>query len=263
MVVVPHRLAALALDRSRPGFYDEPAFIAAEQRDPRLLEAYAGHVDGLQFDDGYLRYARARVRETTTFLIERLWGDPRRGACVDVSLVLGRFLERQGVWNYGVRGAVAISFSPKSQLRPYHMRRHGDVPGHVWLRVPPFRIVDLTIALQDYANDEARHLQKFIIEENARAGAPTVADLLEDGDRFALRASLGRDPRIADVSSFAKEAWTVRRAEVEIRYTPTGVTALDGTLEVARNLQLLGKHPGELWTEFQREKAPPTDYISS
>jgi hypothetical protein len=262
LVVVPHRLAALALDRSRPGFYDEPAFIAAERRDPRLLEVYAGHVDGLQFDDGYLRYARARVRATTAFLFERLWEDPRRGACVDVWLVLGRFLERQGVWNYGVRGAVAISFPPKSRLRPYHMRRHGDVPGHVWLCAPPLRIVDLTIALQEYSNDEARHLQKFIIEENARARAPVVADLLDDGDRLALRASLGREPRVADVSTFVAEAWTVRRAEVELRYTPTGVTALDGTLEAARNLQLSGKYPGELWLEFQQEKAPPTCYMA-
>lgn len=257
---MPNRLAALALDTSRPGFYDEPAFIAAEERDPRLLEAYAAHVDQLQFDDGYLRYARARVRETTAFIVDRLWKDPRRGACVDVSLVLGRFLERQGVWNYGVRGAVAVSFPPKSRLRPYQMRRQGDVPGHVWLRAPPFRIVDLTIALQDYSNGEERHLQKYIIEENARAEAPRVADLLDDSDRLALRASLGREPRVADVNTFVTTAWTVRRAETEIRYTPGGVTALDGTLEAAKNLRLSGKYPGELWLEYQQEKAPPTEY---
>lgn len=263
IVVLSNRLAALNLDTSRPGFYDDPSFIAAEARDPRLLEAYAAHVDGLQHDEGYVRYARARVRETTAFLVDRLWADPRRGACVDVSLVLGRFLERQGVWNYGVRGAVAISFPPKSRLAPYHMRRYGDVPGHVWLRAPPFRIVDLTIALQDYSNGEERHLQKYIIEENVRAEAPRVSDLLDDADRLALRSSLGREPRVTDVSTFATKAWTVRRAEVEIRYTPNGVTALDGTLEAARNLQFSGKYPGELWSDFHREKSPPTGYASS
>jgi hypothetical protein len=263
MVSLPNRLAALNLDTSRPGFYDDPAFLAAEKQDPRLLEAYGSHIDQLQLDDGYLAYARARVRETAAFLVDRLWMDPRRGACVDVSLVLGRFLERQGVWNYGVRGAVAISFPPKSRLRPYHMRRRGDVPGHVWLRAPPFRVVDLTIALQDYSNGEERHLQKFIIEESARAGAPIVADLLDDGDRLALRASLGREPRVADVTTFVTKSWTVRRAEVDVRYTPTGVTALDGTVEGAKNLQLSGKYPGELWSEFQREKVPPTGYTAS
>lgn len=259
---MPNRLAALPLDTSRPGFYDEPAFIAAEKQDPRLLEAYAGYVEQLQLDDGYLAYARRRVRETAAFLVDRLWKDPRRGACVDVSLVLGRFLERQGVWNYGVRGAVAISFPPKSRLRPYHMRRHGDVPGHVWLRAPPFRIVDLTIALQDYSNGEERHLQKYVIEENAPAEAPQVADLLDDIDRLALRASLGREPRVADVNTFVTTAWTVRRAQTEIRYTPAGVTALDGTIESARNLRLSGKYPGELWTDFLREKSPPTGFPS-
>lgn len=78
MVSLPNRLAALNLDTSRPGFYDDPAFLAAEKQDPRLLEAYGSHIDQLQLDDGYLAYARARVRETAAFLVDRLWMDPRR-----------------------------------------------------------------------------------------------------------------------------------------------------------------------------------------
>lgn len=96
---MPTRLAGLGLDLTKPGFYDDPAFLAAERRDPRLLEAYAYFIDGISLDENYVEYVRERTHATVTFLHRALVEDGRMGACVDVSAALSRFLERQGVWN--------------------------------------------------------------------------------------------------------------------------------------------------------------------
>src|SRR6187402_329685 len=104
------RIDALGIDTSRPGFYNEPGFQAAERGDKKLLQAYADHVEHLSLDDGYLAYARERIVESASFFAERLHRDGRRGACLDASMILGQFLERQGVWNYVAEGALSIRF---------------------------------------------------------------------------------------------------------------------------------------------------------
>lgn len=229
--------AALKVDTSRPGFHAEKAFLRAEERIGRtLLIEYATYVDAhtRALGAGYLQYARERVRETAAFLLERLLADGRPGACVDMSIILGAFLERQGVWNYAVRGEVEIVFSPALQLPPFIMRStdvpgHGLAPGHVWLCAPPFGIVDLTLTLQAYENGEERHLPPSVLESN-----PLVVP----------------------------SGWRIARDGVQIEYQPTGITTLGTPLEEATGLCLSGKYPLELWTEFQREKRPPAGFES-
>jgi hypothetical protein len=257
---MPHRIAALKIDTTRPGFYDDPAFVAAEARDPSLLNAYSAFIEGLALDPGYSAYARKRVRETSKFLLERLTNDGRRGACVDVTLWLGRFLERQGVWNYAVRGAVTIVFPPRSRLGRYHMHPRGDVPGHVWLRAPPLDIVDLTIALQMYSNGEERHVPKFVVDDSARIVSAEISDLLDREDQALMTRRLGHPPTVSEVNSFGTKAREVRHGDVTIRYTATGVTALLDDGKPVANLVLSGKAPEELWSEFVAAHSPPTSY---
>jgi hypothetical protein len=128
----------------------------------------------------------------------------------------------------------------------------------VWLRAPPYRVVDLTIGVQDYVHGEERHLPGYVCDEHPASSPATITDLLDDHDREALHANLRRTPRLEDISGFARDASIVRHHDVAIRYVPTGVTAADVALEEARNLCLTGKYPLALWVDFVTQMAPPS-----
>lgn len=204
---VPTRLAKLNLDTSRPGFYDDAAFLAAERGDPKLLEAYAGFVDGLTLDQDYFKYARERVRETASFLLKELKADGRQGACIDLASAVSRFLERQGVWNYLVKGALTLSFPASSGLSSKHFWPIGNGPSasgataaHVWVRAPPFVVVDLTVAMQPYSECAECFLPDAVIAENAPRGKVGLSDLLDPEAREELRYRLHREPKLNRIS---------------------------------------------------------------
>src|SRR5690349_757032 len=88
----------LGLDRLAPGFYDSPEFIRAERRDSTLLVNYAQYVKLLVLGADYLARARQIIEDSADFLYRALVLDGRRGACIDVSSALLRFLEQEGVW---------------------------------------------------------------------------------------------------------------------------------------------------------------------
>ena len=90
----------LGIDFRNPAFCETPAFLAAEQRNPRLLVKYAQYVNTLNFTLEYSQRAQTVVAETADFLYAELAADGRRGACIDISQMLQRFLERQGIWVY-------------------------------------------------------------------------------------------------------------------------------------------------------------------
>lgn len=271
---MPERLARLKLDMSRPGFYDEPAFLAAERTDPTLLEAYAAFVEARPLPEGYVQYARARVEQTASFLLKELRADGRKGACIDMSAAISRFLERQGVWNYIVTGAVTISFPASTGRAPKHFWPIGNGPctpgasaAHMWVNAPPFRIVDLTLAMQPYGNGEERWLPDAILAEDPRPGEVELADLLDPEGRTELRRALRREPNLQDVKLInagildrVKKfgTWEYRHDGTQIRYVACAISAPDAPMETAKNLQLNGRYMLDLWREFENSVGPPT-----
>ncbi len=260
------RLDELELDRSLPGFYDQPAFLAAERTQPRLLEAYAEHVEALPLSDGYLSYARERVQATVTFLQAELAADGRNGACVDVSAAVSRFLERQGVWNYIVSGAVTIKFPAGSTVQDKHFwpivagPTNGEaVAAHMWVRVPPYQVVDVTLAMQPYAGREASFLPPVVLGEFGRADEVFLSDLVDPEGVAVLGDHLGRKPVLHDVLQLNAGilerierlgAWEGSHGDTLLRYVSCAVSAPDGPMETARNLCLRGKYMTDLWDEF-------------
>jgi hypothetical protein len=264
---VPRRLARLNLDKSRPGFYDDPAFIAAERDDPTLLEAYAGYVESLPISEQYAERVRATVAKTASFLSARLKEDGRLGACIDMSTAVSRFLERQGVWNYMVTGAVTVSFPTSSRLPSRHFWPMGSGPStpgaaaaHAWVRAPPFGVVDLTLASQPYADGEERFLPEVVIAENVPGATIELSDLVDPELRANLTRQLRRSPRLDDIRSLhpgllerirTLGAREIRHDGTTIRYVACAVTAPDASMEEAKNLILSGKDSIELWREFE------------
>lgn len=260
------RLERLGVDTGAPGFYDHPAFAAEEARDPDFLETYAWFVEDLDFTPEYLARARTRIREAATFMFEELREDGRTGACIDASTVLGRMLDREGIWNYAVKGALTILPPPVAGCRPTHfgpivLPGNPASAGHVWLVAPPYRIVDVTVSRQTYHRGELRYLPDLMLAESAQPAHAEPADLLDpDAFEHFVRA-YGRAPTMADIERIAPglaarvRAWgpvELSHGQARLRYVPCGITALDGTLDKAKNLILRGKLPSALYAEFTK-----------
>jgi hypothetical protein len=272
---MPHRLRRLTtLDTSVPGFYDQAPFVEAERTDPTLLEAYAGIIETKTYSPAYLEYARARVHATAAFLHAALVKDGRQGACVDISTTLSRFLERQGVWNYIVKGATTLTFTKETGIDPTHFWPMFVFPteaaaGHAWVKAPPFMVVDLSLGLQPYENGEEAHIEVPVLSERATVAEPRLDDLLAPKEIEALQKHLGR--RRLDVNDIRSVrpgiprnmatlggAWTVAQSRAQIRYLSCGVTAPDRPLEEIESLCLDGRYPIDLWREFQTRAPVPT-----
>jgi hypothetical protein len=263
---MPSRFDSLQLDKSKPGFYDHPAFLAAEKKDASLLEAYADYIDELAFDADYLSFARARIVASAQFLHQRLLADGRKGACVDMSQVLSRFLEQQGVWNYMVKGAAAVYPASDTGIHAafhwlYDSRAsEQSVAPHAWVCAPPCNVVDLTLGRQENAGDEDRLLREPIVAEGARRSTPRIEEVFDPPIRDAYARQLRRPITMSDLGHIDKAlvtklqrrgTWEVELPNVLIRYVGVAVTAPDQPFERARGWLIGGKSGWELWLEFE------------
>jgi hypothetical protein len=258
------------IDFANPGFYDTPNFQVAERQNPRLLIKYAQYINTLTFAPEYRDRARVLVRESAEFLYRELVADGRRGACIDISGTMLRFLERQGIWAYFVGGGLRVQFPARShvQTKWFWPLMHGDNPalmGHAWVCAPPFRVIDLSFSIQPYTAREQRYLNGYVlIEECDRPPEDTtLTDLMEPEVRAELRQHFGRAPRIDDLHQVAPSllefmadfpSCKTTKDGVRLKYIPVSVSAPDLPLEEMTNLQLRGRFPMQLFEEFQRER---------
>lgn len=264
---MPSRLACLGIDKSRPGFYDDPLFLAAEAKDPTLLEAYAGYVNELDLDDAYRTDARRKITESAIFLHDELVRDGLKGGCIDVSVALGRFLERQGVWNYVVKGGVSMHFAPETGLgRRYHwvFDSKGDPQakaGHAWVYAPPFQVVDLTLGQQHGVSGGAHYLREPVLGEQAERIEPDIEAVFDDHYREHYSRQLGHPMRLHDLRVIdpgllkklkTQRSWRIARSFGSLQYVGHAVTASDKPFEQVDRPLLNGKSGWELWLQFKR-----------
>lgn len=162
-----------------PGFYDHPRFLCIERSQPDLLNCYARYVDTKSYSPEYLEHAAQIIRTAAGELRKLLKRDGRKGACIDCSMALSRMLDKEGIWNYAVKGATTIAF-PKATGFPtfsfWPISEDNGSPGqfgHKWVCAPPFKIVDITIQQQDYQRPISAMLPPFVL---ADCGQKTNAD---------------------------------------------------------------------------------------
>jgi hypothetical protein len=263
----------LGIDFRNTAFCETAAFLAAEQRNPRLLVKYAQYINTLTFTPEYLQRARTVVAETADFLFAELIADGRRGACIDISLTLQRFLERQGIWVYLVGGALRIQFPAASGIgeKYFWPIMHGDNParmGHAWVCAPPFKVIDLSFSLQPYRANEQRYLDGYVLVEECvqPAEETNIDDLMENEAKEEFVRVYRRAPTMADlpqigfgsivqfIADFSSCETT--KDQVRLKYTPTKISAPDLPLERMTNLRLQGRYPMQLYEEFQRARNP-------
>jgi hypothetical protein len=254
------------IDYSRPGFYDSPAFVQIEKRNPEFLDTYAVYVQMRSYTSDYIARARRRIAEASTFLYDRLIKDGRQGACVDVSGTLSRILEKEGIWNFCVNGCLTIAFSDDFGLDPQYFGAIGAPQSvdavHAWVIAPPFKIIDLTVRRQNYKDGVSKHLPAYVAVENI---TPSHTDAIEWFDPDYLQSWVAqhrRRPTIEDIRSMCPDA--LHRAErigvgevvtdsVRLKYTPISMMAPDLPLEEMRNLCLSGDYPSDLYDQFRNQ----------
>lgn len=252
------------IDFSKPGFYDEPTFTEIEKTYPLFLEIYADYIDSMSFSSDYLKKAKSITLEIAQFVYDKLLLDSLKGACLDVCGIISRFLEKEGIWNYIIKGGLTIGFDSNTGLTttycaPIMTDDNPAVLGHAWIVAPPFRVVDVAFSRQHYTCGEDKYLKGFITEENVNEGILQVEDLI-DTDAIKLYVEQHRRlPTIQDIEmlfpglllSIKKYGiFEVKLPQATLKYISCGVSFIDAPLEEVKNIELCGKSPFELHKEF-------------
>lgn len=252
------------IDCSKPGFYDEPSFIELEKRNPSILEIYADYIDSMSLSSDYLEKAKKTTLEIVEFVYDKFLLDGLKGACLDVCGIISRFLEKEGIWNYVIKGGSTISFDRNTGLNatycaPIMTHDNPAVLGHAWVVAPPFRVVDVAFSRQHFTCGEEKYLQGFIAEENVEKATLQVEDLI-DMDAIKLYVKQHRRlPTIKDIEILSPELFSrikkygifqVKLPKATLKYISCAVSFCEAPLEKVKNIKLSGKSPIELYKEF-------------
>ena len=206
------------------------------------------------------------IQELANFLAAELAAEGRTGACIDASGALMRMLERERLWSCMVAGAATLFFPPKSGLnrRYFSPLVHPDNPaktGHTWVFAPPFKVVDITLLMQGWNPRESEHIPAAIMAEQWEPAQADIDDLMETELVDLIHRKTRRAPSMANLSPKLRQtmkkfpAFLVEINGLRIKYVPTQISAIDGTLERMRNLQLRGHYPFELYQRFLEQRA--------
>jgi hypothetical protein len=157
-----------------PGFYDDPAFITAERQMPDLLNLYAEY-SLLAAPKENSEEIACKIRRVISFLAPLVEAHGLDGKCMPTTLLLQRFLDKEGVWNFPQIGGAVVHFPQDSGLQEHSFEPtscDGGTYGHSWTIAPPF-IIDLTITKQFYSPEEQQHVQGFILTTDRSTPPPT------------------------------------------------------------------------------------------
>lgn len=241
------------IDSSYPGFYDDRKFLQLEGQNPSLLSNYASFIDQKPFDKDYLGNAEKTVRKIATLLNQELQKDGRQGACIDVSMALGRMLEKEGIWNYQMKGSLVITFPhytgiPKKHFWPVDQGNY--IAAHAWVVAPPFRIADVAIRQQPYKQNEKNLLPEIILQKKTAYSMLVLDEIISPSllpmfktqyrnNKNQILNAISTD-LIAFSQRFKPEIFEI--AGINYKYSGTGITAPDGPFEKATSLQLNGRY---------------------
>lgn len=248
-----------------PGFYDHPNFFALEKKKPEYLNNYARFVHSQKYDNAYLDRSRKIIQIVVQTIHAELVKSGRKGACVDASMVISRILEKEGIWNYAVKGALTIKFPAKAKIKPlyfwpYDLKTGANV-GHAWIYAPPFNVIDISIKQQPYSKGVTTHLPETVLETNLSKVAVDNVDILSTEVMVDLmRRGIPEDQIVfglmPQLKNFFKTfpANQVVHNKTTLKYTPCAITASDAPLEEITALDLSGKTGYQIYNEVIKPK---------
>lgn len=240
-----------------PGFYDHPSFMEVEKLDPRYLNNYARFVHDRPRDPAYDEYVRQTVPIVARVFHEHLKANSRLGACVDISGVISRALEMEGIWNFVVKGSLTIEFPRKTKITPkffWSVDSGHFTAAHAWVAAPPYYIVDVAIRLQPYSDGEEEYLPEVICSSADTLTAGTLEDVVSPEVRAyltSMRIPKSQQLRAAspDTHNFMKAfpARLFRFGETAMKFVPVATTAPDTRFQDMHAMLFDGKTGYELY----------------
>ena len=246
-----------------PGFCDHPNFLAFESHDPTYLNNYAAFVARKVYDNAYLSRARTVISKSAELLYQELLRHGRLGACVDISGILSRILDREGVWNCPIKGSLTINFPPEAGLETSYFWSvdHGDfVAGHAWVFAPPFSVVDVAVKRQPYNPLKLPYLPEIVLSEDRRnisvdiediVSPSACAEMLAHGVPAASFLDVAA-PQLKDMLQVFPAISVDGFQGSHLKYSPVAIGLPDKPLEEMRNMDFDGRTPWELYNEMFR-----------
>lgn len=244
----------------KPGFYDDPAFIDIEKTNPGILDNYSRYVHERPRSIEYDLHSRKVIPIIAREFYLQLKRNGRLGACIDISALISRALEREGIWNAIIKGALTINYPLLSQIPPsyYWPVDHGQfAAGHAWVMAPPFFVIDVAVQLQPYIQSKVQYLPEMICDEATRLTRGTIEDLISPGIRreFSLlgiprhqHLQYANPKGSAYLSSFPARLLSYKGTT--LKYIFFGTTAPDTPFEDMRSIEFEGKSGFEIYKEL-------------
>jgi hypothetical protein len=251
----------------KPGFYDDPRFLAIETGGrPEFLFEYGRFVCWRDYNQPYLDRAEKIIRIVAEEVHRGLVIQNLQGACVVTTMILQRILDRHGVWSCIVKGGVRLSVLD-SDIEPFTMCPI-DLPAppgkqniHSWIFAPPFTVVDLTVGMQGHEPPLSLMVPKIVL---AKTTTPTVADTLNLISPQALQIARERGYSASEViaqelpiytHTISKEfsPFVITEGRALIKYVPTGFGGSDGDLPKINGYTVNGK---SAWQFYNAEIKP-------
>lgn len=246
-----------------PGFYDHPNFLRKEAQDPQFLFKYGYYVRNRIYDEQYKDRVRNELPTIAAILHNELVRDGRVGACVDVSISFSRILDREGIWNCIAKGSVYLEFIARNDIEPiglhhfdFNQEKTGisPFPGHAWLFVPPYNIVDITISQQPYSVDIINQMPNYIMTEDTNETDAVSRHIIHNELAAAMRLARATPAEILERFGLPNVPSIIRPEVFETRscratYTTCEIGASDGTLEETTSLCLSNRYPIKIYEE--------------
>jgi hypothetical protein len=120
-------------------------------------------------DDLDRESAEEHILRVTAFLSSLPAAEKGDGRCMPTTLLLQRFLDEEGIWNFPQKGGMVVQFPGESMLRPKLLPPQsvsGGTYGHAWTVAPPFRVIDLTITRQFYTPAEQAYISGNLLAKH-------------------------------------------------------------------------------------------------
>ena len=239
----------------KPGFYDDPDFVAIEKQNPAVLEDYARFV----ITRTHSPEEDVRTRRVVHVLEDAIAAESklsdRLGDCANFSMAITRILEAQGIWCFMVKGSIRFDFAPELKLEPKHFWTRdvaldfaGGFMGHAWVVAPPFAIIDFTAGSQRMQHGENKYLPASVVLEEHEAPVTAPRTELYHADPRRQPSSFLNMPLITKLwASFPPRQ--VVSGKVKITYQPDGVSAPENGLDSLPRPSFRGRSPS-VFTEI-------------
>ena len=258
-IVGTWKRSGLSIDK--PGFYDHPLFIRAEQAQPGYINTYARYVRDQAYSEAYLNRSEAVIQAAAAALSREVQADGRSNLCVTASKVLSKILEREKVWNYIVVGAFSVSIRIDGRWHTHSFYPFDVRPvdaAHAWVVAPPFHIIDLTLRQQRYPGPAAAYLPGRLLTTYTFGGDIAAREVCAPALLMGLRLKGFTDDDVLDQAFASFKHFStifppevVQEASATLKYIPTRVITPEGDLDQLRTLSINGASPEVIYQRLR------------